>query len=120
MSSSSTYFSPSPLKKRVSAMVRWGERGRGEGGGVGVVMVVLSGILKFHLYTLLDFSTIRGKCNSISFMDHKHASFQTVVNSSSQIYKKLSTLIWCNFTVIQFLLPEVLINYFYFSYLLLH
>ena len=47
-------------------------------------------------------------------MDHKHASFQTVVNSSSQIYKKLSTLIWCYFTVIQFLLPEVLISYFYF------
>ena len=47
-------------------------------------------------------------------MDHKHASFQTVVNSRSQIYKKLSTLIWCNFTVIQFLLPEVLIKYFIF------
>ena len=47
-------------------------------------------------------------------MDHKHASFQTVVISSSQIYKKLSTLIWYNFTVIQFLLPEVLISYFYF------
>ena len=109
MSSSSTYFSSSSLQKRVSVMVRWG--------GGGVVMVVLSGILKFHLYTLLDFSTIRGKC---TFMDHKHASFQTVVSSSSQIYKKLSTLIWCNFTVIQFLLPKVLINYFYFFYLLLH
>ena len=37
-----------------------------------------------------------------TFMDHKHAilffiSFQTVVNSSSKINKKLSTLIWCNF-----------------------
>ena len=110
MSSSSTYFSPQSVGD--------GEMGGGgEGEGVGVVMVVLSGILKFHLYTLLDFSTIRGKCNSI----YVHGS-QTckVVNSSSQIYKKLSTLIWCNFTVIQFLLPEVLINYFYFFYLLLH
>ena len=70
-------------------------------------------ILKFHLHTLLDFSTIRGKCNSI-YVHGSQTSFQTVVNSSSQIYKKLSTLIWCNFTVIQFLLPEVLISYFFF------
>ena len=77
------------------------------GWGGGVV------ILKFHLYTLLE------NVIQFTFMDHKHASFQTVVNSSSQIYKKLSTLIWCNFTVIQFLLPEVLISYFYFFFNLL-
>ena len=75
MSASSTYFSSSPLQKLKSV-------GDGEMGG-GVVMVLLSGILKFHLYTLLewgrnvflfmsgkhlttrDFSTIRGKHNSI-------------------------------------------------------
>ena len=80
-------------------------------------MVVLSGILKSHFYTLLDVSTIRGNVIQFTFMDHKHASFQTVVNSSSQIYEKLSKLICCNFTVIQLLLPEVLINYFYYFFL---
>ena len=74
MSSSSTYFSSSPLQKRVSVMVRWGE------GGGEVVMVVLSGILKFHLYTLLDFSTIRGKCNSI----YVHGSQTSKLSNSCQ------------------------------------
>ena len=105
MSSSSTYFSSSPFQKRVSVMVRWG--------GGSVVMVPLSGILKFHLYTLLEwgrncsffgclFFSCRGSTSQLgiavryvenviqfTFMDHKHASFQTVVNSSSQIYKKI-------------------------------
>ena len=70
-------------------------------------MVPLSGILKFHLYTLLEwgrnsFFSCRGSTSQLgiavryvenviqfTFMDHKHASFQTVVNSSSQIYKKI-------------------------------
>ena len=44
------------------------------GGGGGVV------ILKFHLYTLLDFSTIRGKCNSI----YVHGSQTCKLSNSCQ------------------------------------
>ena len=113
------FFFPA-LQKRVSAMVRWG------GGGE---MVLLSGILKFHLYTLLewgrnvffftsgkhlttrDFCTTRGKYNSI----YVHGSqacklFQTVINSSSQIYKKLSSLIWCNFMALKWFCCEYLLE----------
>ena len=39
-------------------------------------------------------------------MDHKHASFQTVINSSSQRYTKLSTLIWFNFIALKWFCDE--------------
>ena len=54
-------FLPALTKKSVGDGVRWG-------GGGGAVMVLLSGILKFHLYTLLE----RGRNCFFFFMSGKH------------------------------------------------